>query len=217
MASPLLMLSLLVPSISHVTRTANPRKVVVSIYLRATLIKLHEKSKKLLKQGAIHSSVVFSFHFFLLPIGKSSSPRYKVKWISLFAQLTLYSLFAQLTRYSLFAQLTRYSPSAFLSTSLCNRLLIMWENIKSFIKFTQELESLAPNSSKYQRMLTLATALKTINKQKVFLKMLWKRGSLYFLLCQAPSDTLAPLGAVCLQNEAPHLTTVSIWLSFNIC
>lgn len=208
MASPLLMLSLLVPSISHVTRTANPRKVVVSIYLRATLIKLHEKSKKLLKQGAIHSSVVFSFHFFLLPIGKSSSPRYKVKWISQFAQLT---------RYSLFAQLTRYSPSAFLSTSLCNCLLIMWENIKSFIKFTQELESLAPSSSKYQRMLTLATALKTINKQKVFLKLLWKRGSLYFLLCQAPSDTLAPLGAVCLQNEAPHLTTVSIWLSFNIC
>lgn len=47
------------------------------------------------------------------------------------------------------------------------------------MKFTQELESLAPSSSKYQIMLALATALKTINKQRVFLKLMEKRLPLF--------------------------------------
>ena len=43
--------------------------MVVSTCLRAILIKLHEKSKELLKRDSFHSSAVFSFHFLLLPIG----------------------------------------------------------------------------------------------------------------------------------------------------
>jgi hypothetical protein len=69
MASPLLTLSFLVPCMSNVAKTDNPRNVVVFTCLRAKLIKLQEKTKELLKQESFHSSAVFSFHFLLLPIG----------------------------------------------------------------------------------------------------------------------------------------------------
>jgi hypothetical protein len=178
-------------------RPDNPRNVVVSTCLRAILTKLLEKSKTFLKQDSFHYSSVFSFHFLLLLIG---SP-----------------LKRDLSCSEVLCLLSSLLVSAFLSTILCTHLSIIRKKIKFFIKFTQELERLAPSSSNYQSKLTLEIAVKTINKQTVFLKLFWERDFLYFLLCQTHSDTWAPLGVVCLQNDTLHLITVSIWLSFNIC
>lgn len=119
MASPLLTLSFLVPCMSNVAKTDNPRNVMVSTCLRAILIKMHEKSKELLKQDSFHSSAVFSFHFLLLPIGNP--------------------LHRDLSCNEALCLLISLLVSAFFSTSLCTHLLIIWKKIKSTIKFTRRI------------------------------------------------------------------------------
>jgi len=105
MASPLLKLSFLLPCMSNVAKTDNPRNVVVSTCLRAILIKLHEESNELLKQDSFHSSAVSSFHFLLLPIGNP--------------------LHRDLRCSEALCLLRSLLVSAFLSTSFCIRLLTL--------------------------------------------------------------------------------------------